>query len=407
MHDGTCRYVYYIINMGNFSNNFLYAAEIILCYNVTCYEFTGGTTLKLLKRRAALCALTTLFALSLTGCTGTQSAARDNAINVVRADASAEYNLATVRRGDISLTESVRVTYFAARAASYGFATSGIYYENFQVSVGDQVQAGDVLATLESAEIDAEIASCEAEIDSLTLERDRNSALLALYDARLAGREAATGTAGRTDARRRTYEVAIRDAEDRMEVLDVRLDELNAQRAGRVVTADIDGTVTYVRDVQPGETSVKGRTIITVTDLSSCAFESTVEHPEAIPFDQTYDIRIDGQDYAIYRTTAEELGVAEEPMNEKSARTRVYFAPLVPSVNLAEGASGKFTVVVQKSEDTLYVPATCVAEADGQTCVYILDDAGLKTIRPITVGLLTPRSCEITSGLDEGDRVVN
>jgi hypothetical protein len=263
-----------------------------------------------------------------------------------------------------------------------------------------------VLATLESAEIDNEIDACEAEIDALSLERDRNSALLTLYDERQAGRAALTDESAQADGRRRSYEIAIRDAEDRMEVLSVRLSELNDQRAGRVVTADIDGTVTYVLAVQPGETSVRGRTVVTVTDLSSCAFESTVEHPEAIPFGETYEISIDGADYAIYRTTAEELGVDEEPMNEKSVRTRVYFAPLVPSVNLSEGATGKFTAVVASADDTLYVPLNCVAEADGEPCVYVLDEAGLKTVRPVTVGLTTARSCEILSGLSEGDRVV-
>ena len=93
-------------------------------------------------------------------------------------------------------------------------------------------------------------------------------------------------------------------------------------------------------------------------------------------------------------------------MNEKSTRTKVYFAPLVPSANLTGDASGKFTVVIRSSEDALYVPATCVAEADGEVCVYVLDEAGLKEIRPVTVGLITPRSCEILSGLAEGDLVV-
>src|SRR5690606_16710335 len=118
---------------------------------------------------------------------------------------------------------------------SYGFGASGVYYESFQVSVGDQVKAGDVLATLESAEIAAEIAACEAEADSLTAARDRNRALLTLYDERRAGRAQEAGEAATPDARRRGYEVAIRTAEDRMAILSIRLDELHAQRAGRVL----------------------------------------------------------------------------------------------------------------------------------------------------------------------------
>lgn len=359
--------------------------------------------MKSFKKRAALLGLAALAAASLTGCAGSGPSARENAIFVVRAEAGAEYNLANVRRGELSLTESVRVTYFAARAQSYGFGTSGIYYENFQVSVGDSVKAGDVLATLESAEIDREMDALTAEAEALTLARDRNQALLSLYDARLSGRGDAPP---QSDPRRRGYEVAIRAAEDRMEVLSVRLSELSDQRAGRVLTAEIDGTVTFVRAVQPGELSVKGRTIVTVTDLSSCAFEATVERPEAISFDETYTIKIDGQDYAILRTTPEALGIEPAPMNEKSARSRVYFAPLVPSVNLAEGATGKFTVVIEAAQDALYVPAAAIAVVDGQTCVYVPGAAGLRTICPVAVGLETPRSCEILSGLQEGDRVI-
>ena len=236
-----------------------------------------------MKRRAAALLLAAGMACALTGCERAEySSERTNSIYVVRADANAEYGLSPVRRGTISLTESVRVTYFAARTETYGFEASGEYYEGFDVAVGDEVKAGDVLATLESTELSDQIEKCEAEIASLASERDRNQALIELYDGRLAGRAKLTGKPERADARRRQYEAAIRTAEDRIAVLNVSLGELSTKQAERVITAQIDGTVTYVRTAEPGETSVKGRPVVTVTDLSSCAFSATVEHPEAL-----------------------------------------------------------------------------------------------------------------------------
>jgi HlyD family secretion protein len=369
-------------------------------------NFSGGLPLKSGKKCVSILAASAL-ALSLAGCgAGTNQGARTNAIAVVREAQRAEYGLATARRGALSLTESVRVTYFAAREAAYGFGVSGVYYENFSVAVGDQVQAGDVLATLESAQLDAEYDDCLARIDALARERERNAALLHLLDARLAQRAEMAGAQAADDARRREYEVAIRAAEDETELIHVRLSELDAQRAGRVICAAFDGTVTFVRDAQPGELSVKGRTVVEVTDLESCAFSATVEHPGALPFGETFAVQIDGAEYAIQRTTADALGIEDAPANESSTRTKVYFAPLVPSVNLKDGSAGRFSVTVDTREDALQVPIGAVAEIGGETCVYALDENGLKYARPVTLGLVTAHSCEILDGLSEGETVV-
>lgn len=339
--------------------------------------------------------------LLLTGCGGTDTDARSG-ISVVRQETGAQYGLTTVRKGDVTLTETVRVKYFAASSESYGFGESGLYYDDFAVSVGDEVKAGDILATLDCEAIDADIAAREATIAELTRDLERNTQLLTLFDERQGDRPLTADDS----ARRRGYETAIRNAEDEIAIVSTELEQLRTRRESRVIYAGIDGTVTYVRNVEPGETSVNGRPVVTVTNLDSCAFSATVEHPEALVEGEIYTASISGAKYDMVLTTAEELGIEEEPMNAQSTLTRVYFAPVVPSVDLSADASGTFTVTVAVSADTLYIPVTAITEVEGETCVYVLDDCGLMSVRKVATGLTTARYVEITEGLEAGEEVV-
>ena len=339
--------------------------------------------------------------LLLSGCNSADINARSG-IAVVREDTGAQYSLTTVRQGNVTLTETVRVKYFAASSKNYGFGASGLYYDTFMVSVGDEVKAGDVLATLDCAAIDAEIAECESIIEEHTRDLERNKQLLALFDERQGDKP----LTAEDSARRHGYETAIRDAESEIEIVSTELDQLRAERENRVIVADIDGTVTFVREVEPGETSINGRVVITITDLDSCAFISSVEHPECLTEGEIYTATISGAKYDIVLTTAEELGIEAEPMNAQSTLTRVYFAPVIPSVDLAEDATGSFTITVDSREDVLYIPVTALTEVEGETCVYVLNENGLMSVRKVSIGLVTGRYAEITEGLEAGEEVV-
>ena len=337
----------------------------------------------------------------LTGCSAGKTAGPEE-IFVVKEGAPAEYSLTTVRQGDITLTESVRVKYFAARQKSYGFRESGYYYDAFWVSVGDEVKAGDVLATLDCGELDAQIASLRQQQTVLSQELSRAQTLLTLMDQRLAGR---TASAAELE-RRRTYQVAIRDCENELTLIAQQLDTLTQRREGRVIVADMDGTVTALLDVSPGQTSVNGKVVVTVTDLSSCAFSASVEHPQALDPEAIYSVAIGGKEYDLKLSSAQAIGVEEEPMNEKSKLTRVYFELLTPGVDLAAGDSGSFTITVETRENALYLPITALSEIDGEPCVYVPDEAGLLSVRRVQVGLVTTRYAEILQGLESGDSVI-
>lgn len=346
-----------------------------------------------MKRRTLLCGLVVL-ALLLCGCRdGTSN--NKNAIKAVLDVKTSEYRTTTVKRGDISLRESVRVSYFASESENLSFPVSGLYYETIDVEVGDSVSVGDQLAALERSAIDDEMAELNTRRGSLENEISRAQSVLDLLETR-----------GVSDDAKRPYEITVRDANDELKVINARLDELEDQRAGRIITAGIDGIVTYVRETENGEVSTKGKTVISVTNLDSCAFSATLEHPEALSEEEIYTVSIDGSEYELKLTSAESLGIEQQAKNEKSSRSTVYFRNLTPSVDLTDGASGKFYITIDSREDVLYVPSASVSEVDGQICVYVPDETGLASVKPVSVGLDTGNYIEILSGLDEGETII-
>jgi HlyD family secretion protein len=70
---------------------------------------------------------------------------------------------ARVRVGDITITASGTGNLLPARDLDLGFRTAGVVAE-IAVQVGDQVEAGDVLARLEDADAQAQVAQAEANL---------------------------------------------------------------------------------------------------------------------------------------------------------------------------------------------------------------------------------------------------
>jgi HlyD family secretion protein len=107
------------------------------------------------------------------------------------ADQPAEPALQTarVRVGDITITASGTGNLLPARELDLGFRNGGLVAEML-VAVGDQVAAGDLLARLDDAEAQSQVAQAEAnvrlaELKQAELTRDADAVALAAADAAL------------------------------------------------------------------------------------------------------------------------------------------------------------------------------------------------------------------------------
>jgi RND family efflux transporter MFP subunit len=151
------------------------------------------------------------------------------------------------------------------------------------------VRAGDLIAELNSADLqasraesDARVAEAEADIRFYDREVRRDQALLAKHattpqnlDVNLRGLDVARA--------RRSAAIAIRD----------RLDALIAKTR---ITAPIDGVVT-ARHVQPGEIAKPGTAVVTIADLNRLRIEAEVDEFDTARVIQGSPVTITAEGY--------------------------------------------------------------------------------------------------------------
>jgi multidrug efflux pump subunit AcrA (membrane-fusion protein) len=71
------------------------------------------------------------------------------------------------------------------------------------------------------------------------------------------------------------------------------------------------------------------------------------------------------------------------------------------------GMNAFLNIILQSKEDVFSVPFDCVVSRNGQSSIYILDKSNKVTAVPVTTGLETETSVEISGdGLEEGMKVI-
>jgi multidrug efflux pump subunit AcrA (membrane-fusion protein) len=75
-------------------------------------------------------------------------------------------------------------------------------------------------------------------------------------------------------------------------------------------------------------------------------------------------------------------------------------------VTILSGMSAEVEVIAGEARDTLLVPVQALREiGPGQYAVFVVDDSGELTMRPVRVGLMDFANAQILEGLERGDVV--
>lgn len=77
-----------------------------------------------------------------------------------------------------------------------------------------------------------------------------------------------------------------------------------------------------------------------------------------------------------------------------------------PQRVLMPGLFAEATLTLQRKNDILTVPVQAVSHDNNQTAVYIVNPQDQITIQPVSLGMQTTNDVEVLSGLSEGQRVV-
>lgn len=259
-----------------------------------------------------------------------------------------------------------------------------------KVAVGDQVKAGQVLATANPSDVDAQIADAR---------RAASSAAIQLEQAK-------TDHSNATDtASRRQTQVALYNAESADAKAKSDLASLLELRKHAALTAPAAGTVTAVA-IAAGADAPDGAAITMISSDLRIATSVVESDIAAIKIDQEATVSIAALDASLVGKV-----VSIDPVGSATGTNGVVsFAVDVkldsPPAGLRPGMSADITIVAASATNVLAIPSRALSGTADAYTVRVMAADGSVSVRDVQVGLVTSSLAEIKSGLQAGERVV-
>lgn len=311
------------------------------------------------------------------------------------------------------------------------FAIDGLIEETFFVA-GEDVQAGDVIATidtspLEDQGIDAEeslavaqslLSTAENHIDFAKQEAELQIDLAQIF-LDFASIQAQDSPSPEADLLIRQREIELDLAELTLEqleegvdpslVFDVpraqeQVDRINEAITQAVLVAPMSGRITSLI-VNAGDPVIAFETIGVISDLSELEVTDVIDRDEASELTEGLFVILQR---ANSPDTSYEATIARLPQPFGSGtddRIHVQFIPQ-PALNEFElGERMSFEVTIAEREDVLWLPIAAIRQFSGRNFVVIQED-GVERRVDVELGLEGNNRVEILDGLEEGQRVV-
>ena len=292
---------------------------------------------------------------------------------------------ATVARGTYKTTVSATGTITPRRQEDLGFSSAGTV-TGVAVSVGDKVKKGDVLATIDTTSLLAQLDAAEAQVTAAQTQLSEDSGASATQLA--ADRAALAAAQSDLDAAQDAVEQAT----------------LRAPFNGTVSVVGFEvGDQAGAADGQTGEGS--GTPAITVISPRTLQVDANVSASDVSQLKTGMQVEITptGGGEPAYGTVSE-VGVIATAGDSGAAQFPVTVDVTGRPKGLYAGSTASLGITVKQATDVLAVSSQALHSDDDGTFVYVIDGTK-RTKRVITVGETYGAQTEVLAGLDEGDVV--
>jgi len=279
------------------------------------------------------------------------------------------------------------------------------YVTEMKVDFGDRVKTGQLLATLEVPELQAQLTNAIA-----VLRRTEAEYKVAhLYNTRLA--QAAKETPGSVapqdldaaEARDDTADAAVAAAK-------AEVDRFRTLVGYTRITAPFGGVITH-RYVDPGTLIQAGTTsdtqslpLVRVSDNYHLRLDFPVEvkYVKNVHVGDVVQVQVESLGN---RTISGAITRATYKVNEATRTMTTEIEVPNPKLELVPGMYATVLLPLERRPQALAIPIQAIPP--GQTSsVYVINDRNEIEERPVTLGLETPTKVEVLSGLKEGEKVL-
>jgi macrolide-specific efflux system membrane fusion protein len=257
------------------------------------------------------------------------------------------------------------------------------------VKVGDRVKKGDVLATADTSDLEAQI--------------DQAANTRAAAD--ISAAQAATNLANATTTTADQAQIADLNARN-ADAKAIALEKaLRAQAPFASLVAPADGIVTAV-NVRVGETAPSSVAI----SLASSALQVTTNVVESdigkISIGQKATVTISAASASLGGTVSSIAPSGSSSGNSGVVSFAVEVLLDAPPDSVRPGMSADVSVVTASVTNVLAIPSRALSGTAGSYTVRVMAADGTVSPRSVTVGLVTSSLAEIQSGLQAGEQVV-
>lgn len=276
-----------------------------------------------------------------------------------------------------------------------GFRVAGKIIKR-EVSVGDRVRAGDIVARLDPRDTTLQMESAEAELGAATISLAQTAADLERYTTLRSNGYASIADFDRKKA-------AKAEAEGRLERAKRALELARNQLGYTDLTTDADGIVTATLG-EAGQVVPVGQPVIRL------AQRGEREAVVALPETWLAEARRSQATVQLWSDRARSFHAALRELSPQAeAASRTYTAKFSiedADDTVALGMTATVTLAQRAETPVARVPLSAVLNRGSGPIVYLVDQTGALVQRTVTVASFTEDAALITSGLNAGERIV-
>ncbi|MPZ41149.1 MAG: efflux RND transporter periplasmic adaptor subunit [Rhizobiales bacterium] len=264
------------------------------------------------------------------------------------------------------------------------------------VNVGDRVRAGDVIARLDSCDLQLQVESAEAELAAATSSLAQAASDLQRYTTLKSKGYASVAEFDRKQA-------ANDEAEGRLARARRSLDLARNQLAYAELKSDADGVITATL-AEPGQVVAIGQAVARLAHKGEK--EALVALPETF-LDEAQQakatVRLWSGGERSFTARLRELAPQADPATRTFAAR---FTILDADDTVAFGMTATVKLERERGMPVARLPLAAVLNRGTGPTVYVVDDSGALVLRPVTVAAFTGDAALITGGVNNGDRIV-
>lgn len=300
--------------------------------------------------------------------------------------------------GEITLPASLH----PLQEATVHARTSG-YIRRWHAEMGDTVRKGDLLAEIETPELDRELEQARANLAQMRAHLDLARATARRYRALLENEAVSP-----QEVDEKAGALAVKEAD--VAAIQAKVRQLESVKAFQRILAPFSGTVT-ARNVEVGTLATAGSSSSTPW-LYRIAQSDVMRVFVSVPQSQMSAVRTG----TVAELTIPELG--DTPIAARVTRNAGAFDPATrtlltelrvdnPGHRILPGMYGQVRLKVTYESPPIVVPVNAVLVGGEGLRVAVIDAQDIVHIRPVKLGRDLGKQVEILSGLEAGQRVVN